>query len=277
MTNTTTNIEPPPETDTPSNILLNLIIAQLAPMFLGVSAGDIGLARMAAVETVTAYRAHNNADLIAIAQIIAFGLAALGSLSQSLDDDISLSMALRLRGNANACNRSAEQNRRAFTKSHASDPAPHHAPMAPEPEPPATFPDASPDPDRLLSPAAEQELAAEALARLQTPEQTPVPPPLLIRSTAPSTAEKRHQEMWAIAMVNEASEITAGIANLPPTERNAASIRAATLSSTAHDLLYGAPAPPLLPGSLAGIARPRLNGTQQHTPPGSVYEPPIGA
>jgi hypothetical protein len=271
-----TNIEPPPETDTPSNILLNLIIAQLAPMFLGVSAGDIGLARMAATETVAAYRAHNQADLIAIAQIIAFGLAALGSLSQSLDDDISPSTALRLRGNANACNRSAEQNRRAFTKSHANDPAPRHAP---EPEPPPAFPetDVPPQPDKLLTPEAEQELAAEARVRLQTPEQTPVPPPSLIRSTAPSTAENRHQEMWAIAMVNEASEITAGIANLPLAERNAASIRAATLSSTAHDLLYGAPPPPLLPGSRARITHPGLNGTQQHTPPGSVVESPSGA
>jgi hypothetical protein len=47
---------------------------------------------MAAIGTVNAYRARNHADLIAIAQIIAFGPAALGSLSLSMADDISLSM-----------------------------------------------------------------------------------------------------------------------------------------------------------------------------------------
>jgi hypothetical protein len=105
----------------PSDGLMALIIALLAPMFLGVTAGDPNLARLAALETVTAYQARNHADLLAIAQIIAYGLAALGSLSLSMDDNISVSMALRLRGNANALNRSAEQNRRTLTNT-----APNH-------------------------------------------------------------------------------------------------------------------------------------------------------
>jgi hypothetical protein len=77
----------------PPGTLLTLIIALLTPMFLGVSSGDLGLARMAAIETVDAYRARHNADLIAVAQIIGFGLAALGSLSLSMAEDISISMA----------------------------------------------------------------------------------------------------------------------------------------------------------------------------------------
>jgi hypothetical protein len=101
----------------PANILLNLIAILLAPMFLGASGGDIAFARTAAIETVNAYRTRNQADLIAVAQIIAFGLAALGSLSLSMVDDISLSMTLRLRNNANALSRSAEQNRRAIRES----------------------------------------------------------------------------------------------------------------------------------------------------------------
>jgi hypothetical protein len=89
-----------------------VIAAFLAPMFLGITSGDVALARLAAVEAVNAYRARDHADLIAIAQIIAYGLAALGSLSLSMEADRSVSMTLRLRGNANALNRSAEQNRR---------------------------------------------------------------------------------------------------------------------------------------------------------------------
>ncbi len=59
----------------PPDLLLRLVITLLAPMFLGVSDGNVHFARMAAIETVRDYRARNNADLIAVAQIIAFGLA----------------------------------------------------------------------------------------------------------------------------------------------------------------------------------------------------------
>jgi hypothetical protein len=255
MTDTTTDIEASTEPAPPlrpADILMSLIVALLAPMFLTASAGDIALARMAALETINAYRARNAADLIAVAQIVAFGLAALGSLSLSLADDISINMALRLRGNANACNRSAERNRRALTESHTSDPTPDNATTTTQP----TQADSPlPASDPFLSPAAEQLLAAEANARLTGPEQTAAEtPPTPV--TAPATTEKRHQKMWAIAMMKEASEINAAIPNLPPEERRTASIRAAMLSSTAHDLLSGAPMPPpLKPGALAHITR----------------------
>jgi hypothetical protein len=253
MTEITANIDIASRTGTrvpPSGILLNLIVAILAPIFLGVTAGDVSLARMAALETINDYRARNHADLVAVAQIVACGLAALGSLSLSMADDLSLSMILRLRGNAIALNRSAEQNRRALTKSLASDPVPYQAPMAAEPEVTLPEDDTPSGPDMLLSPAAAQELAAEAEARLREPKQTSVPSP----APNPPT-EKRLQEMWAIALVSEASEINAGIANLPPAERKIATIRAAALSSTANDLLYGGPAP-LPPVAIGGHRRP---------------------
>ena len=236
----------------PSALLMNLITVLLAPMFLGVSEGDVSLARMAAVETVNAYQARNHADLIAIAQIIAFGLAALGSLSLSMADEISLAMTLRLRGNANACSRSAEQNRRAFKENYDGDVKPYYPVMASplEAPPPVAEDEALSHPDAFLSPAAAQGLAAEAQARLrtaesfmQTAQQTPNQPPAdITASILPrNPVEKRNQEMWAIAMVKEASEITASIPYLPPAERQAASLRAASLSSCATDLMYGMP------------------------------------
>jgi hypothetical protein len=214
----------PTEPRLPS-ILLSLIATLLAPAFLCVTGGDLTLAHMAAIETVNDYRARNNVDLIAIAQIIACGLAALGSLSQSMEDDISLSMTLRLRGNAVALNRSAEQNRRVLTQPLRDNP-PLHAP----------------DSDTaFLSPTAAQALEAEAESRLHDANPTQDQP------TTEKTAEKRHQELWAIALVNEASEITASIPHLPPAERPAATIRAAALSTTANELLTGASSPPPLP------------------------------
>jgi hypothetical protein len=234
MTQTT---ESPPHH--PTNTLMSLIVTLLLPTFLGVTAGDIALARMAAIETINDYRARNNADLIAIAQIIACGLAALGSLSLSMDEEISLSMALRLRSSAVALNRSAEQNRRVLNQPLRENPLPYHFELTPEPAMAA-------DPgiaraEALLSAAAAEELAEEAEARLQDPRQiasqTPAP-----AQNAP-VSDKRHQEMWAIAMVKEASEITAGLLHLPPAERQAAALRAAALGSAANELLTGVTPP----------------------------------
>src|SRR5580692_3895965 len=84
----------------PSDILTHLIVTLLAPMFLIASNGDILVARMAALETINAYRGRDHVDLIAVAQIVGYGLAALGSLSLSMADGLSPSMTLRLRGNA---------------------------------------------------------------------------------------------------------------------------------------------------------------------------------
>jgi hypothetical protein len=64
-------------------------------------------------------------------------------------------------------------------------------------------------------------------------------------------------------MVKEAGELTASIPNLPLAERSTASIRAAALSSTAHDLLYGAPVPLLESGALHAITRQDPTGKQQ--------------
>ena len=115
--------DPPPDVDLallPADILMNFIIIVLAPMFLTAAGADIGFARMAVVETIRAYQPRNQADLIAVAQIVASGLAALGSLSLSMADNLPLPMILRLRGNANALNRSAEQHRRTLRDSRSA-------------------------------------------------------------------------------------------------------------------------------------------------------------
>jgi hypothetical protein len=230
-----------PQPHHPTNTLMSLIVTLLLPIFLGVTAGDIAMARMAAIETINDYRARNNADLVAIAQIIACGLAALGSLSLSMEDDISLSMTLRLRGSAVALNRSAEQNRRVLNQPLRGNPTPYYLETPPESETLVAEDEGIARAKAFLSAAAAQELAAEAAAHLQDPRQivgqTPAP------AQTATVSDKRHQEMRAIAMVKEASEITAGILHLPPAERSAAAIRAAALGSAANELLTGVSPP----------------------------------
>jgi hypothetical protein len=240
MTEITTD-QPAELTDLhPSEILMALIVTLLAPMFLGVTAGDISLARLAALETVNAYQARNQADLIAIAQIVAYGLAALGSLSLSMDDNISLSMTLRLRANANALDRSAEHNRRALAQTRPD------APAAQQPCPA----DAQYEAETLANLETTKNRVAQAQARLHPVAPAPTPAPVL------TLQDKQIQAAWASAMTDVAGEFTASIAHLPPAERKEASRRAALLSGCANELLSGNVPPRLKPGALDPFSRP---------------------
>jgi hypothetical protein len=241
----------------PGDLLLALIIALLAPMFLTASGSDINLARLAAFETVNAYRARSQADLITIAQIISCGLAALGSLGLSMADDLSLPMILRLRGNAVALNRTVDQNRRALTASQAAEPT--------------TPPDPVYEAKVQANVAAAQKLTAEAMANLRKPEPPPAtiaPPPIPVQpDPTPATivspptgqspiSQREWQIMLASAMSDVAAECTAGAANLSPEDRVIASRRAALLSSAATDVILGNIPPPMKPGDLAAFMQP---------------------
>ena len=213
-----------------ADIILNLIVTLLAPMFLTAANGDLDFARRAALETINTYRARNHADLIAVAQIIACGLAALGSLSLSMADDIPLSMTLRLRSNANALIRAAQLPRRILS------------------EDPASQPDQDQDPqfDEATVIAAVQATQQRVAAIQQpNPQQQNEPPPLAPPQPAPQPTpaqpltEQQCHAIWAASMAEVAAEYTASLASLPPRERKHASMRAAALSSTANALLSG--------------------------------------
>jgi hypothetical protein len=121
---------------------------------------------------------------------------------------------------------------------------------------------------------AARKLAVEVQARLQAaePVQASIPqppiatqppiaaqPPIIPqpRSTAPvitpaptgplTPAEQQKQMIWANSMLEVAGEFTASLPNLPPSQRQAASVRAAALTSTANALMSGQRLPPQAP------------------------------
>jgi hypothetical protein len=234
----------PTQPPSPLDLLFNLVVAFLAPMFLPATAGDLPAARAAAIDTIEVYRA-------AIAQIIAFGLSALGSLSLAMQDDLPITLTLRLRGNANACNRSAEQNRRALQHTHPATAIPEPSEFLPEPDQDAY------EAAVIANVAATQQrlAAAHAIAPKPAPAATPPIPTAQPPATSPDPTERQWQAMWAAAAAGIAAEYAADIPNLPPRERRDASIRAAALSSCANDLLAGNGAPRLTQGALTAIMR----------------------
>lgn len=227
------------------SVLLNAAIALLAPMFLWSTGGDIAFARLAAMEALEAYRATGPRSLICATKVIAFDLAALWSLSQSMSDEISLSMALRLRGNAGSMDRAAKRNQQVLDEDcriAESPNVPNEASL-----------------DEAVAEA--QRMVAEAKARIKAAEQpqapVPAPAPVAPAPIAPASVasmprpaplpDDQHRAAWAGAMAEVAREMTADMGRLSPKERAAEMMRVEALTETAAALLSGAPLPAFPP------------------------------
>jgi len=201
--------------------LVTLILALLTPMFLWSTAGDIRLAHVAAAQTLNEYRIANRLSLFTVAKIIAFDIATLSSLSLSMYEDVSMLLALRLRGNANSLDRSAERNRRRLELEQAS-----RSGATDETE------------DSVEAAIAEaQRMVNEAAA--------PAPVPPTAAAPAARTSAQQRQAGWARAMTSVAEEFTDGLKDLPPAERWKEMARIEALSMAAADLASGTALPPV--------------------------------
>ncbi len=225
-----------------TNNLANLILALLAPMFLWSTAGDIRLAYAAAAETVNEFRIANRLSLFTVAKIIAFDIATLSSLSLSMYEDISMLLALRLRGNANSLDRSAERSRRRLEQE--SRPGAGHTEQSLE----ASVAEAQ----RMVSEAKARVRAATSAPGTQ-PDAEPAPvaeavgvpasKPVPLSPAAVRTAKAR-QAAWADAMTAVAAEFAAGLDDLSPDERWKELARIKALTTAAGELSSGATPPP---------------------------------
>ena len=240
----------------PVDILINVIVTLLAPMFIAGTDGNIGHARVAALETVHSYCAQNHASLMAVAKIISFGLATLGSLSLSMTDDLSIPMILRLRGNANALDRSSDRNERALKTWQTL--------------PPAKAPTNGFDEAKVRAGVAEavrrsaevrtapQHASAQRAEPASPPREQPSAPPREQPSAPPAAEAAPFRVQWAAAMAQVAAEELAEAANpnLPPDQRRVATARAALLSNNANAMLSGKTVERPRPGDLDWAKRP---------------------
>ncbi len=236
------------------DMFMQLIAAALAPIFATATDGDPGRAQAAAIETINAHVPNHPVDLLPIAQIIAFGLAALRSISLSMAENIPIPLILRLRGSAASLSRGAEQCRRALSEPTLPDPNPAaelaeanrwideavHAEIARARQPAPGGHEAQPtipldDPPTMA--AALDALAAESHRRIEEAEAALAAPSQHQARPAPRATEHAAPgAAWANTM--------AGVAPGSPAYRPAsAGIRAAALASAANHLMTGAPTP----------------------------------
>ena len=246
----------------PADIVMNLIVTYLTPIFLATTAGDLALARTAAIQTINAYTARNPSDLLLIAQAIALSLAVLCSISLSMVENIPINLILRLRGNAVSLHRAANKCRQALPEPAPADThtqlsdidreteesiiaevaqtqqrvAEYKANFTTEPQPsvesillpPGEFPDSPAKMKAVMNAIltdSERRIAQAAAQKPPSPRQTPM------------TEAERHACAWSSAMADVAAEMAAELSTLPHAERRAASIRLEALSTTANHLI----------------------------------------
>jgi hypothetical protein len=169
-------------------VLLNLVLAQLTPLFLEAAGNDTTLARTAAQDAVAGFRPRTSCDLLHAAQAIAFTAAALASLNQSMRADTPPVLAIRLRANANALGRTAERARKAITPNRPALAHPSEPPAPPQSttrmqaawaaafadvaeEVTASLPNLSPEERRLATIRANALTAAARTLRSRPPNQ----------------------------------------------------------------------------------------------------------
>ncbi len=235
-----------PEPASPDTNLVNLILALLTPMFLWATEGDIRLARVAAAQTLNEYRIANRLSLFTVAKIIAFDIATLSSLSLSMYEDVSMLLALRLRGNATSLDRSGERNRRALEQASRSG------------ETGDSVEAAVAEAQRMVQEAKARVQAAARAAETPQPDADPAPVPPSGAAAARTSAEQR-QSAWADAMTTVAGEFTAGLQDLPPGERWKEMARIEALTIAATELASGT-APPPVPAMAAAQPGARSRG-----------------
>jgi hypothetical protein len=108
-----------------SSPLTQVILGFLTPLMQAAGLTDTDLARQAAQEAI---EACPPGPLVTTAQTVAFALAALDNLRLAAPPDVALTTKLRLRGNANALNRSSQRA--------AATPASRPPASKPHPQPP---------------------------------------------------------------------------------------------------------------------------------------------
>ena len=222
--------------------LLGVVLAMLTPLLTIGSPED---ARLAARQAIAAYQTGEQANLVSISQIVGFAIASLDNLRLSAPPDLSLSMKLKLRGNANALSR---------TSLNVSAAGAHSAP--PTAADPPDHPTAEPDRDdtgHQAAAIAELRKVRDQLRQAQAAD--PAAEPLTPR---------QRDLAWASAMTEVAAESSTGLADLPPAQQRIELTRINALTRTAGALTRAAGA--LTRGSPSLKTR-LLSATSLQSPP----------
>jgi hypothetical protein len=273
-------------TEPRTDLLLEFLLASLAPLLMVGGIADFPSARRAARQAIDAYNASSQVELVTIAQTLGFALTALDDLRLSLAANLPLTMKLRLRGNAIALGRSSRHSSETLEKFRRT--AARSGPSLAEQAAygPAQAPGTRPDHPNPVT--------AELPAELRSDPVTAEPCPAGLRSdpvTAetcpaeprpdPMTAEPRPdplqaapaastRQQWAHAMTTVAAELQARVAHVSPLQLHSDGLWVDVLTDLATELHH--PAAPI-PCRKADLLRTTLMAQGRQYPPQPANAP----
>jgi hypothetical protein len=181
-------------TETNTDALMEILPGLLAPLLMNGTVTDPARAHRAAEQAIAQYQPGTQGELVTISQIVAFALSAIDNLRLSMPDEVSLTMKLRLRGNANALNRASLQAVQALDKARAgADPI--------WAEPCETAPIEPPEPVAATPPSEQQNSHHWANA------MTTVAAELQARAAQVPPAQRKSDELWVEVLASVAGEL----------------------------------------------------------------------
>ncbi len=201
-----------PKPSGPSELLFSILVTFLTPLFLGGQTGnsDLEIARAAAIQALNSFRIRTHWDLFTVVQIIGFGMAALGSIGLSLQDDMSVNAVLRCRSNANALQRSSDRAQDRLEKRQARDQQDTDSACDP--------PDEATVLELFRSAAQAQRDVAEARAALQNQETEDSPMMQAIHRTCDTAQDPAPPHLQPASETATPNSPPARAATVPPTE-----------------------------------------------------------
>ena len=191
-------------------LFMEIVIRFLMPYFMEVTT-DIALARAEILETLAAYGARTRSELLNAAQLIAYGLSALETLSEGKAAEMSPSMRLRFRGCANNLNRSGQQHETTLSKRLACD-TPNTAAAAqaePTPAEPPKTQSFQAQPINDIADAAAQAAIAHARAQIAAHRNrlSGAGPAASPQQPAPDENAQRTRQAWGGALIDTLTQM----------------------------------------------------------------------
>jgi hypothetical protein len=226
-------------TDPADHPLLDFLLAVLTAV-MAPALNNVALARRAAQQAIEAYQPQGTYELIATGQILAFAMTALEALRLAAPQDVSPSMQLKLRGNANGLNRAARDTTRILDKIRETAAAQASIAAWQEPEPPAP-----------------QTQKADA--------PTTTPPP---------TNEPQDRPDWAAAMHRVAAGLRASTPPAGSIQRTVNALWIGTLNGVAQEITQSKHQPANSHTSKADLLRTTLLAGDPRFPP--LFPLPLG-
>ncbi len=245
---------------------MEFVLAVLASMMAPTLAGH-QLARLAAQEAIDAYRPHGTHELVTIGQIVAFAVTALDTLRLSMPRDVSLSMKLRLRGNANGLNRSSRDCTRLLETARlpAKAPLTGMPPLRPHPNSTALAGSRLPDPVMVgESPAPQDVGAGPSPTKTMTGRRAICSDPVIVGRRLTGID-------WADGMKSVAATLQAGANSASPGQRATDALWIEALNSVGRELTQATASPAVSPLSPSGTSPPTRRDIP--VPPGPAVPP----